>query len=84
MTETTLIIPTRDRPNYLFMLLKTVFQQTLPFETVIVSDNSSTIEFKEQNKAKLAPFLDAHGDKLFLIPTPVSYTHLTLPTICSV
>ena len=73
MAKTTLIITTRDRPNYLRLVLESVFRQTRPFDTVIVSDNSSSKSFKEQNKVVLVPFLEKYREILSLIPTPQDF-----------
>ena len=43
----------------------------------------SNVELRHKNEPARHKLLDVVGD-LALIGTPVSYTHLTLPTICSV
>lgn len=73
MAKTTLIISTRDRPEYLKILLHTVFEQTRPFELVLISDNSSSAHFKELNKIILEPFLKKYEENLTLIPTPEDF-----------
>lgn len=73
MAKTTLIITTRDRPEFLRMVLNTVFEQTRPFESVIISDNSTSVHFKHRNKVVLTPFLKTYKDNLTLIPTPEDF-----------
>ena len=40
--------------------------------------------FEEERELTMLLMVDVSGSELFGTSTPVSYTHLTLPTICSV
>jgi len=73
MHKTTLIISTRDRPNYLEKALKSVLKQTRPFDNVIISDNSSSKLFKDKNKTLLIPYLKRSNQHIRLIPTPIDF-----------
>ena len=70
MTKTTLIITTRDRPQFLQLVVETAFKQTRPFHQIIISDNSSSKHFKTRNKIVLIPYLRKYCNRLKLFPTP--------------
>ena len=73
MTKTTLIITTRDRPQFLQLVVETAFKQTRPFHQIIISDNSSSNYFRSKNKSLLEPYLVRYPDHLELVQTPYNF-----------
>lgn len=68
--KVTLIISTRDRPEYLFLAVESAVKQTRKFHRIIISDNSSTATFKSQNKKILKSIIDNQNGLVEIIPTP--------------
>lgn len=68
--KVTLIISTRDRPEYLCLAVKSAVKQTRKFSRIIISDNSSSAAFKSQNKEKLKSIIDDQNGLVEIIPTP--------------
>ena len=66
----TLIISTRDRPDYLRLAVDSAVKQTRKFNRIIISDNSSTAIFKSQNRKKLKPIIDNQNGLIEIKPTP--------------
>jgi glycosyltransferase involved in cell wall biosynthesis len=73
MSKTTLIITTRDRPDYLKRAVGSALNQTRPFDKIIISDNSSSLAVKHKNKSLLTPYLNQNKNLMRLIPTPVDF-----------
>eukprot|EP00975_Prorocentrum_lima_P057851 12133054-Prorocentrum_lima.AAC.1 len=49
-----------------------------------IRDREVSVSVRTKPAARGALGLDEHGGRVPVPATPVSYTHLTLPTICSV
>ena len=73
MSKTTLIITTRDRPEYLKRTVESALKQTHPFDKIIISDNSSSPLFKDRNRALLTPYLEKNKKLVQLVTTPANF-----------
>lgn len=60
----TVVIPTQNRPQLLILSVINAFNQNYKNFEVIVSDNSTTEEFKQENRKLLRPYLNKSDFKL--------------------
>lgn len=67
-----LIIPTQDRPDLVAVVVRHALLLDHPEFEVIVSDNSTTAEHRQNNRAALREYLDKSGFRIVYPPSVLS------------
>ncbi len=70
LSKAQVVIPTFNRPQLLLKTLRSALKQTLPFDRIIISDNSDSIERQHETKRALAKHLANHQNLLVLRSPP--------------
>ena len=63
-----IIVPTQDRPELIDLVVDYILNQNYKNVEIIVSDNSTSAEYKEQNRLKLEHYIQE--SKLSLVSPP--------------